>query len=149
MNLKHLLTLFLYILLVTRYDWFFIVILFWFRLIEELRDNKTTVIVHVEWTVSRRTDAKDATGITTTIRDIKLKPYENKEFNPVRETLADILSNLTMPHTSTIILPYAFPKFLKVTGRTITIVPQLMMRKFDDPWHKNKTKINHKNGCFT
>lgn len=102
-------------------------------MIEELRDNETTVIVHVEWTVSRRTDAKDATGITTTIRDIKLKPYENKEFNPVREMLANILSNLTIPHTSTIILPYAFPKFLKVTGRTTTIVPQLMMRKFDDP----------------
>ncbi|XP_043794747.1 piezo-type mechanosensitive ion channel component isoform X2 [Apis laboriosa] len=99
-------------------------------LIEELRDNETTVIIHVEWTVSRKTDAKDSTGITTTVRDIKLKPYENKEFNPVRETLANILSNLTIPHTSTIILPYAFPKFLKVTGRTTTIVPQLMMPKW-------------------
>ncbi|XP_006609654.1 piezo-type mechanosensitive ion channel component [Apis dorsata] len=99
-------------------------------LIEELRDNETTVIIHVEWTVSRKTDAKDATGITTTVRDIKLKPYENKEFNPVRETLANVLSNLTIPHTSIIILPYAFPKFLKVTGRTTTIVPQLMMPKW-------------------
>ncbi|XP_026300509.1 piezo-type mechanosensitive ion channel component isoform X9 [Apis mellifera] len=113
------------------------------KLIEELRDNKTTVIVHVEWTVSRRTDAKDATGITTTIRDIKLKPYENKEFNPVRETLADILSNLTMPHTSTIILPYAFPKFLKVTGRTITIVPQLMMPKWLEIENDKKVKNNY------
>lgn len=109
-------------------------------MIAELKDNETTVIVHVEWTVSRKTDVKDATGITTTVRDIKLKPYENNEFNPVRETLANILSNLTVPHNSTIILPYAFPKFLKVTGRTTTIVPQLMMRKFDDPKETREMK---------
>ncbi|XP_061939821.1 piezo-type mechanosensitive ion channel component isoform X3 [Apis cerana] len=113
------------------------------KLIEELRDNETTVIVHVEWTVSRRTDAKDATGITTTIRDIKLKPYENKEFNPVREMLANILSNLTIPHTSTIILPYAFPKFLKVTGRTTTIVPQLMMPKWLEIENEKKIRDIH------
>jgi len=36
----------------------------------ELASNTTTVIVHVEWSVSRKTDAKDASGITTTVKDI-------------------------------------------------------------------------------
>ncbi|KAK9296007.1 hypothetical protein QLX08_009854 [Tetragonisca angustula] len=97
------------------------------RLIRELEDNSTTVVVHVEWTVSRKTDAKDATGITTKVRDIKLPPYENNEFNPVRRTLADMLSsNESTVHNGTIMLQHAFPKFLKVTGRTINLVPQLM-----------------------
>ncbi|XP_043514793.1 piezo-type mechanosensitive ion channel component isoform X5 [Frieseomelitta varia] len=97
------------------------------RLITELEDNSTTVVVHVEWTVSRKTDAKDATGITTKVRDIKLPPYENNEFNPVRRTLADMLSsNESTVHNGTIMLQHAFPKFLKVTGRTINLVPQLM-----------------------
>ncbi|XP_068981164.1 piezo-type mechanosensitive ion channel component isoform X8 [Bombus flavifrons] len=97
------------------------------RLITELEDNSTTVVIHVEWTVSRKTDAKDASGITTQVRDIKLPPYENNEFNPVRRTLANMLSsNDSTVHNGTITLQYAFPKFLKVTGRTTDVVPQLM-----------------------
>ncbi|XP_024227861.1 piezo-type mechanosensitive ion channel component isoform X10 [Bombus impatiens] len=97
------------------------------RLITELEDNSTTVVIHVEWTVSRKTDAKDASGITTQVRDIKLPPYENNEFNPVRRTLASMLSsNDSTVHNGTITLQYAFPKFLKVTGRTTDVVPQLM-----------------------
>lgn len=98
----------------------------------ELEDNSTTVVVHVEWTVSRKTDAKDASGITTKVQDIKLPPFENDEFNPVRQTLANMLSsNNSTVHNGTITLQYAFPKFLKVTGRTTVVVPQLMrMRKF-------------------
>lgn len=91
------------------------------------------MVIHVEWTVSRKTDAKDASGITTQVRDIKLPPYENNEFNPVRRTLASMLSsNDSTVHNGTITLQYAFPKFLKVTGRTTDVVPQLMrMRKCD------------------
>ncbi|XP_017766739.1 PREDICTED: piezo-type mechanosensitive ion channel component isoform X2 [Eufriesea mexicana] len=97
------------------------------RLITELEDNSTTVVVHVEWTVSRKTDAKDASGITTKVQDIKLPPFENDEFNPVRQTLANMLSsNNSTVHNGTITLQYAFPKFLKVTGRTTVVVPQLM-----------------------
>ncbi|XP_025161460.1 piezo-type mechanosensitive ion channel component isoform X5 [Harpegnathos saltator] len=97
------------------------------RLKSELASNTTTVIIHVEWTVSRRTDAKDASGITTRVRDIKLLPYVNKEFNPVRKTLVDMLSMQDSTATNaTILLENAFPKFLKVTGRTINVVPQLM-----------------------
>ncbi|XP_048267510.1 piezo-type mechanosensitive ion channel component isoform X6 [Bombus terrestris] len=97
------------------------------RLITELEDNSTTVVIHVEWTVSRKTDAKDASGITTQVRDIRLPPYENNEFNPVRRTLANMLSsNDSTVHNGTITLQYAFPKFLKVTGRTTDVVPQLM-----------------------
>ncbi|XP_032683429.1 piezo-type mechanosensitive ion channel component isoform X2 [Odontomachus brunneus] len=97
------------------------------RLKSELASNTTTVIVHVEWTVSRRTDVKDASEITTRVRDIKLFPYVNGEFNPVRKTLVDMLSMQDSTVTNaTILLQYAFPKFLKVTGRTIYFVPQLM-----------------------
>ncbi|XP_026674428.1 piezo-type mechanosensitive ion channel component isoform X4 [Ceratina calcarata] len=97
------------------------------RLISELEDNSTTVIVHVEWTVSRKTDAKDVSGITTRVRDVKLPPYVDNEFNPVRKILADTLSsNASTTHNGTILLENAFPKFLKVTGRTIDVVPQLM-----------------------
>ena len=93
--------------------------------------------------MSRKTDAKDATGITTKVRDIKLPPYENNEFNPVRRTLADMLSsNESTVHNGTIMLQHAFPKFLKVTGRTINLVPQLMrMRKF----HERKKSPNEDN----
>nr|XP_034178628.1 piezo-type mechanosensitive ion channel component isoform X2 [Osmia lignaria] len=97
------------------------------RLRQELEDNSTTVIVHVEWTVSRKTDAKDVSGITTKTRDIKLFPFVNDEFNPVRRTLADMLStDESTIHNGTILLQNVFPKFLKVTGRDTDVVPQLM-----------------------
>ncbi|KAK1122195.1 hypothetical protein K0M31_009421 [Melipona bicolor] len=118
------------------------------RLITELEDNSTTVVVHVEWTVSRKTDAKDATGITTKVRDIKLPPYENNEFNPVRRTLADMLSSKeSMVHNGTIMLQHAFPKFLKVTGRTINLVPQLMRmpRWLDDNIEEEDHNYLHRN----
>lgn len=77
--------------------------------------------------MSRKTDAKDASGITTTVRDIQLVPYINGEFNPTRKTLANMLStDASTPHNGTITLPNAFPKFLKVTGRATDVVPQLM-----------------------
>ncbi|XP_076679384.1 piezo type mechanosensitive ion channel component isoform X2 [Andrena cerasifolii] len=98
------------------------------RLKAELIDNSTTVVVHVEWTVSRKTDAKDASGVTTKIQDIHLLPFVNGTFNPARQTLADMLSaNASSTNTnSTITLLNVFPKFLKVTGRTTDVVPQLM-----------------------
>jgi len=92
----------------------------------ELASNTTTVTVHVEWSVSRKTDAKDASGITTTVKDIKLLPYVNGEFNPVRKTLVDMLSEDPNATNATIVLQSAFPKFLKVTARTTSVVPQLM-----------------------
>ncbi|XP_076285708.1 piezo type mechanosensitive ion channel component isoform X3 [Lasioglossum baleicum] len=98
------------------------------RLEAELKDNSTTVVIHVEWTVSRKTYAKDAREVTTKLRDIQLPPYVNStEFNPVRLKLAEILSasNATS-HNGTITLPNAFPKFLKVTSLTTDVVPQLM-----------------------
>lgn len=88
------------------------------------------VVVHVEWTVSRKTDAKDATGITTTVRDIKLPPSVNGEFNPVRQTLVDMLNENPNTVNATIIFPSAFPKFLKVTARTTSVVPQLMQSRY-------------------
>jgi len=44
----------------------------------------------VEWTVSRKTDVKDATSVT--VRDIKLSPFVNRKFNPVRQTLVYMLN---------------------------------------------------------
>lgn len=100
--------------------------LFIVRLKSELASN-TTVIVHTQWTVSRKTDAKDASGVTTQTRDIQLLPYVNGEFNPVRKTLVDMLSIQNSNATNaTILLENAFPKFLKVTGRNIDVVRQLM-----------------------
>lgn len=102
---------------------------------KELASNTTTVPIHVEWTVSRRTYAKDATGITTTVRDIKLLPFVNGEFNPVRQTLVEMLNENSSVTNATIVLESAFPKFLKVTARTIDTVPQLMkplaLRKYN------------------
>ena len=77
--------------------------------------------------MSRKTDAKDVSGITTKTRDIKLFPFVNDEFNPVRRTLADMLStDKSTAHNGTILLQNVFPKFLKVTGRDTDVVPQLM-----------------------
>ncbi|XP_012229785.1 piezo-type mechanosensitive ion channel component isoform X2 [Linepithema humile] len=96
------------------------------RLKAELASNITTVVIHVEWMVSRKTDAKDTTGITTTIRDIKLPPFVNGEFNPIRQTLVDMLKEDPVGMNASITLQSAFPKFLKVTARTTNVVPQLM-----------------------
>ncbi|XP_071635421.1 piezo-type mechanosensitive ion channel component isoform X5 [Temnothorax longispinosus] len=96
------------------------------RLKTELASNTTKVTVHVEWTVSRRTDAKDASGITTTVRDIELEPFVNGQFNPIRQTLVDMLSEDSGATNATIVLKSAFPKFLKVTARDTKVVPQLM-----------------------
>ncbi|XP_011063269.1 PREDICTED: piezo-type mechanosensitive ion channel component 2 isoform X5 [Acromyrmex echinatior] len=96
------------------------------RLIAELASNTTTISVHVEWAVSRKTDIKDASGITVTDRNITLPAYVNGEFNPVRQTLVDMLSKDPGATNATVILQNAFPKFLKVTARTIGVVTQLM-----------------------
>lgn len=92
----------------------------------ELASNTTTIVVHVEWTVSRKTDVKDATGITTTNHDIELLPFVNGEFNTVRQTLVDMLSENPSAENATIIFQSAFPKFLKVTARSTSVVHQLM-----------------------
>lgn len=99
----------------------------YFRLKAELESNNT-VVVHVEWTISRKTDVKDSSGITTKGRDIELKAWEDGKFNTVRKSLADLLSanNETNAGNGTIIFKNAFPKFLKVTSRIIEPVPQLM-----------------------
>ncbi|KAG5319735.1 PIEZO protein, partial [Pseudoatta argentina] len=96
------------------------------RLIAELASNTTTISVHVEWAVSRKTDVKDASGITITDRNVTLPAYVNGEFNPVRQTLVDMLSKDPGATNATVILQNAFPKFLKVTARTISVVTQLM-----------------------
>ncbi|XP_018306930.1 piezo-type mechanosensitive ion channel component isoform X5 [Mycetomoellerius zeteki] len=96
------------------------------RLIAELASNTTTISVHVEWAVSRKTDIKDASGITVTDRNITLPAYVNGEFNPVRQTLVDMLSKDPGATNATVLLQSAFPKFLKVTARTISVVTQLM-----------------------
>lgn len=98
-----------------------------FRLKVELASNITTMIVHVEWTVSRKTDAKDASGITTTVHDIKLPPYVNDKFNPVRQTLVDMLTEDPGATNASVVLQNAFPKFLKVTARTTDVVRQLKL----------------------
>ncbi|KAL0119117.1 hypothetical protein PUN28_009604 [Cardiocondyla obscurior] len=96
------------------------------RLKKELDSNTTVVTVHVEWTVSRKTDTKDASGVTTEVRNVELHPLVNGEFNPVRQTLSDMLSDHLDPSNATVILQNAFPKFLKVTARITKAVPQLM-----------------------
>ncbi|KYM80686.1 Protein PIEZO1 [Atta colombica] len=96
------------------------------RLIEELISNTTTISIHVEWAVSRKTDIKDASGITVTDHNITLPAYVNGEFNPVRQTLVDMLSKDPGATNATVILQNAFPKFLKVTARSISVVTQLM-----------------------
>ncbi|KAM0736630.1 Piezo-type mechanosensitive ion channel component 1 [Formica fusca] len=96
------------------------------RLKTELASNTTTIVVHVEWTVSRKTDVKDATGITTTNHNIELLPFVNGEFNTVRQTLVDMLNENPSAENATIIFQSAFPKFLKVTARSTSVVHQLM-----------------------
>lgn len=112
----------------------FIIVTF-FRLKTEVASNTTTVTIHVEWTVSRKTDAKDTSEVTTTVRNIELLPYVNGEFNPVRQTLVDMLNENSNATNATIILRSAFPKFLKVTARTTSVVRQLMqplrLRKYN------------------
>ncbi|CAL1685705.1 unnamed protein product [Lasius platythorax] len=104
------------------------------RLKTELTSNTTTVIVHVEWTVSRKTDAKDSTGITTTVRDIKLPPLD-----PIRQTLVDMLNEDPRAANVTIIFQSAFPKFLKVTARSTNVVSQLMRsRRLPQRNHEDK-----------
>ncbi|XP_043288582.1 piezo-type mechanosensitive ion channel component isoform X3 [Venturia canescens] len=97
------------------------------RLRMELESN-STVIVHVEWTVARKTDVKDFNGVSTEERDIPLKAWENGQFNPVRKSLADLLLASTDSNSpnGTIVMRNAFPKFLKVTSRTVEPVRQLM-----------------------
>ncbi|XP_018407088.1 PREDICTED: piezo-type mechanosensitive ion channel component [Cyphomyrmex costatus] len=95
------------------------------RLVAELASN-TTTIVHVEWAVSRKTNMKDANGITITDHNVTLPAYVNGEFNPVRQTLVDMLSKDPGATNATVTLQSAFPKFLKVTAKTTSFVRQLM-----------------------
>lgn len=95
--------------------------IFYRRLIKEL-DSSADVVVHIEWTVSRTTNVKDLSGITTSHHNVVLLPTD-----PTRRILADMLTvNGLSPSNSTIIIPYSFPKFLKVTSKTTDVVRQLM-----------------------
>ncbi|XP_043493596.1 piezo-type mechanosensitive ion channel component isoform X2 [Polistes fuscatus] len=96
------------------------------KLMMELKSD-ADVFVHIEWTVCRKTNVKDSTGISTSHRDVPLPAFINGEFNPTRKTLADMLSvDSVNSSNATIIIPFSFPKFLKVTSRATDYVPQLM-----------------------
>lgn len=96
------------------------------RLKNEL-ESDSDMVLHVEWTVSRKTDAKDSSGVTTTLRDIRLPAYVRGEPNPNRKMLAAMLiGNYTNDDNNPLIIPNVFPKFLKVTSRITAVVPQLM-----------------------
>lgn len=92
----------------------------------------------MEWAVSRRTDAKDASGITATVHDIELPPYVNEKFNPVRQTLVDMLTEDPGATNATVVFQSAFPKFLKVTAR-ITDVPRQLMEPLHSREHNSAT----------
>ncbi|XP_046586932.1 piezo-type mechanosensitive ion channel component isoform X2 [Neodiprion lecontei] len=101
------------------------------RLKAEL-NSSLTVTVHVEWSVARKTDVKDASEIATTPHDIQLPAMIDGQPNRLRLALLRMLTlqNQTTDGSSvsseTITLSYAFPKFLKVTNRLTDVVPQLM-----------------------
>ncbi|XP_034951283.1 piezo-type mechanosensitive ion channel component isoform X2 [Chelonus insularis] len=97
------------------------------KLQQELLNNQTSIGVRVEWKISRRTDAKDFSGVSPTIRDIQILPFINGEFNPVRTNLSELLSSDSTNSTNTFIaLDNVFPKFLKVTSKSTAVVKQLM-----------------------
>ncbi|XP_015127425.1 piezo-type mechanosensitive ion channel component isoform X5 [Diachasma alloeum] len=97
------------------------------RLRLELESN-ATLTFHIEWTVSRKTDVKDSTGVTSTPRNIKIPAWINGEFNPLRKNLAELLGPDPPPNVANVSIPVrnVFPKFLKVTNRITAEVPQLM-----------------------
>lgn len=107
------------------------------RLKQELESNETLTF-HVEWTVSRKTDVKDFTGITSTKRNIPIPAFVNGTFNPLRKNLADLLVPDLTPNGANVSIQVmnVFPKFLKVTSRITADVPQLMkipaMQSSDD-----------------
>jgi len=74
-------------------------------------------------------------------RDIELPPYVNEKFNPVRQTLIDILNDKANATNATIILQSAFPKFLKVTGRITNVVPQLMRSQYSGKYKPNAVRM--------
>lgn len=82
--------------------------------------------VHVDWTVSRKTDVKESTGITKSRRDISLPALINGELNPTRKSIAQMLDGNSTSANATINLRNAFPKFIKVTSLTTSVVSQLM-----------------------
>ena len=86
------------------------------------------ITIHMEWTVSRKTNAKDLNGITTSVRKIQLPPKINEEFNPARKNLTKLIT-LNAPeeaNETVIYLKNLFPKFLKVTAKSALPVGQLM-----------------------
>ncbi|XP_044597083.1 piezo-type mechanosensitive ion channel component isoform X3 [Cotesia glomerata] len=95
------------------------------QLKNELKSN-ITMNIHVEWAVSRKTDAKDFSGISTTPNIIPLPAYVNGEFNPIRTNLSLLLSSENDNPNVTLSLPHVFPKFLKITSRNTSVVEQLM-----------------------
>lgn len=104
------------------------------------------VVVHIEWTVSRKTDIKDSTGKTTNSYDVILPADINGEPNPARKTLVDMLiTNGSIPsNNATIIIPHLFPKFLKVTSRSTDVVPQLMQLSSLQCKNHSKCRIRYK-----
>ncbi|XP_057329611.1 piezo-type mechanosensitive ion channel component isoform X5 [Microplitis mediator] len=95
------------------------------QLRNELKSN-ITMSIHIEWTVSRKTDVKDFSGISTTPNIIPLPAYVDGEFNPLRTNLSILLSSDNDNPNVTLSLPSVFPKFLKVTSRNTSVVEQLL-----------------------
>lgn len=117
----------------------------------ELRSDKV-VTIHVEWTIMRKPASKDTSGVTSSIRDIHLKPE-----NPVRQDLLAALDGTNGSETEallprnpdgslskkSVLLKNVLPMFLKVTSqRGISVVPQLMM-----PLMQIKSECAGGSGC--
>lgn len=83
----------------------------------------------MEWTVSRRTDAKDAIGITTTVLDIKLLSFVNGELNPIRQTLVEMLSENPSAMNTTIVLTLMLTLTL-----TLNISTNVCLTGFSSPF---------------
>ncbi|KAK0162943.1 hypothetical protein PV327_006669 [Microctonus hyperodae] len=110
------------------------------KLRQDLLSNETMVIM-IEWSVSRKTDVKELSDTSNDQRAIELKPYIHNEFNPIRKSLADILASNAENSNASVVLNNAFPKFIKVTSRKITVSRPLMysLKVPETDYHDNDT----------
>lgn len=109
------------------------------RLRQELEKN-TTMQIHIEWSVARRTHVKELSDVTVKTRQIEFPAYVDGALNPDRQNLIKILANNPDPSVvnTTIVLQNVFPKFLKVTNQNVDPVPQLMHTDYTETFDSTK-----------
>lgn len=94
----------------------------------------SSLLVHFELSITRKTATPEHPGPVTYFNDIWLDPGD-----PARDSLAEMLSGVTPKGTNNVTFAHILPRFIKIQSRGLAKpVPSLMSKFVYTLYNKNK-----------